>query len=304
VGEVIEFREALNRIADRVSVDDRLTEIVSHSPVLRSGTKSLHLDTDHLDPDEQLVPLKEMTVSLSTPTRETGNRRRLLMAAAAVVAVIGLAGIAILYANDDQSPSLTAVGDVAPSTTVPAATAVAPRTETVHLAATGAKIPVTLTAPVDWIIDGNTVHSGIGGVGLDFSEIANIYADGCQWMTADPPVGPTVDDLASAWDNVADVVPTAMQDVVVDGYHGKQIEFTVKDFRPGDCKSDLFALWYSPGDNAPGFWLQGRNANQHTQQRILDVDGTRLVISAYYLPSSLAEDRAALEDALASVQIG
>jgi hypothetical protein len=63
-----------------------------------------------------------------------------------------------------------------------------------------------------------------------------------------------------------------------------------------------FALWYSPGDAAPGFWAQG--PNQHTQQRILDIDGTRLVITAQYLPRATPQDRAALDQALASIQIG
>jgi len=36
---------------------------------------------------------------------------------------------------------------------------------------------------------------------------------------------------------------------------------------------------------------------------ILDVDGTRLVISAANLPSASAQERATLDDALASIQI-
>jgi hypothetical protein len=67
------------------------------------GRPLLHLDADHLDPDE-LDPVKEMSVSLNTPTSETRNRRRLLMAAAAVVVVIGVAGIALANngADDDE----------------------------------------------------------------------------------------------------------------------------------------------------------------------------------------------------------
>ena len=70
------------------------------------GRPLLHLDTDHLDPDE-LDPMKEINVSLNTPTSEARNRRRLLMAAAAVVVVIGVAGIALANNNtdDDQTPS-------------------------------------------------------------------------------------------------------------------------------------------------------------------------------------------------------
>ena len=176
-------------------------------------------------------------MSLNTPASATSNRRRLLMAAASVVAVIGVTGIALAINNtssdDDQTPS-PAVATVAPTTTV------APAMQTVRFAVTGANIPVTFTVPDDWTLDeGNhTAHqgSGIGEVGLKFDEVANIYADGCQWVRLDPPVGPTVDDLAAAWANVPDYAATAAVDVNVDGYAGKQIEFTVPDYNIGECK--------------------------------------------------------------------
>ena len=58
----------------------------------------------------------------------------------------------------------------------------------------------------------------------------------------------------------------------------------------------------APDHTFPGFAAEG--PNQHNQQRILDVAGTRLVITAYYFPSTTPQDRAALEEALASIQIG
>jgi hypothetical protein len=167
---------------------------------------------------------------------------------------------------------------------------------------------VTFTAPVDWTVEeGWSAHKADSAAGLLFDEITNIYTDGCQWVRVDPPVGPTVDDLAQAWANVPDLAATAPTDVTVDGYAGKQIEFTVPDYTDDGCRGisptqHRFALWLSPGDAAPGFWAQG--PNQHTQQRIIDVDGTRLVITALYLPSASPQDRADLDNALASIQIG
>jgi hypothetical protein len=38
--------------------------------------------------------------------------------------------------------------------------------------------------------------------------------------------------------------------------------------------------------------------------RILDVDGGRLVIAAWYFPDTSPPDRAALDEMLASIQIG
>ena len=40
------------------------------------------------------------------------------------------------------------------------------------------------------------------------------------------------------------------------------------------------------------------------QVRVLDVDGTRLVISAHSFPSTTPQDLAVLEEILASIQIG
>ena len=52
----------------------------------------------------------------------------------------------------------------------------------------------------------------------------------------------------------------------------------------------------------PHYWAQG--PNQHNQVWILDVDGTRLVIVASYFPDTSPQDRAALDEMLASIQIG
>ena len=61
---------------------------------LASVTRDDHNDRSHpgarLDPQPDLAPMKEIYVSDDSPTNEGRNRRRLVMAAAAVVAVIGV----------------------------------------------------------------------------------------------------------------------------------------------------------------------------------------------------------------------
>jgi hypothetical protein len=255
--------------------------------------------------ETEIIMLTETTTATPTPT----PTRRWLIAAAALVAVV-VAGIALVNStDDDQSPEPTAVATAAPPPpTLAPTTSVAPRTQTVRLTVTSANIPVTFTAPVDWTIaEGWSAHKSNVAVGLLFDDIKNIYADGCHWVPADPPVGSTVDDLATAWANVPDFAATAPVDVTVDGYAGKQIEFTVPDYTDDDCRGisptqARFALWYTAGDVGGGFYAQG--PNQHTEQRILDIDGTRLVITALYLPRATPQDRADLDEALASIQIG
>jgi hypothetical protein len=301
-----DIRALLHSQANAMQVPEpHLSRSISLTPVVPQPSP----DTDHLDSDE-LVPIKEINVSLHAPTSKTSSRRTLLMAAAAVVAVIGVTGIALaIYnrsADDDQTETPAAATTVAPKTTV--ALTVAPAMKSVHFDVTLADIPVTFTVPDNWTLDeGNAAFkgTGVGAVGLHFDEIPNIYADGCQWVPLDPPVGPTVDDLVTAWTNLPDFAATAAVDVAVDGFTGKQIEFTVPDYDIGECRgadSPVFGLWTAPDHAFPAFEASG--PYQHTQQRILDVAGNRLVITAYYDPNATPQDRADLEQALASIHIG
>ena len=274
----------------------------------RESRSHLQLGATRLEPEQDLVPVKENYVSVdSPPTSETRNRRRLVMAAAAVVAVIGVAAIAInsMNSDDDVEPAPAVQPTVAPTTTVAA------RTETgSFLGDVG--VPVTFTVPDGWgVFQGMFVHDVEEccprrgpGPGVAFIEVTNIYAEGCL---VDPPVGPTVDDLVSALANVPGLNATAAVDVTVDGYAGKQIEFTVLFYKEGECGGDPnpYALWYAPGDAAPGFEEAihstfDPNFFVHNKLWILDVGGTRVVIHAYsYVPGF--DD---VDEILSSIQIG
>ncbi len=277
----------------------------------------LQADTARPETEQDLVPVKETYMSIDgPPTSESRQRRRLAMAAAAVVAVVGVAAIAINSMNSDDNPDPAPAAPPTVASTTLAPTTIAPTTETVQFAVkTANDIPVTLAAPVDWIVaDGfavykvgaGTARPGGAAVGVLFDGITNIYADGCQWVSADPSVGPTVDDLVQAWANVPELAATAAVDVTVDGYSGKQFEITAPDYNPSECKERKYGLWYSSDtvsdEGRPGYWAQA--PNQHLQVWVLDVEGTRLVIGAGSLPSISPQDRAALEGILASIQIG
>jgi predicted lipoprotein with Yx(FWY)xxD motif len=347
MGEVIELREALDRLASRVPVQDRLTEIASHGRVRSSGTKRLDRDTEDLSPDEQFVSLSEVTVSANTATGQTRNRRRLLIAAAAVVVVIGIAGIAQVITNDDddQPPAPAATVSVAPTTTV--------ATETVSFAVKSAndnfvtfnKPFVTFTKPKSWGVLGLTdwpvvppsppptypetappttppdpnlgppeprVPSGAysnvtqHAAVVQFASVSNIYSDGCRWPETllHPPVGPTVDDLVTAWANIPQLAPTTPVDISVDGYTGKQIELTVPDFDPSCPPGGFgFGLWTFGDHGQPLPDNVDGNPNRHFQMLVVDVDGARLLIAASTDPNTPPQDRAALEELLASIQI-
>jgi hypothetical protein len=276
-----------------------------------------YLDALRLESDEQLVPVKEIYVSVdSPPASETRNRRRLAMAVAAVVAVIGVAAIATKSPNSDDNvePAPAAAPTVAPTTVSP--TTVAPRTETGFFDGDDG-VPVTFTVPDGWgVFQGMFVYNEEAccprfgpGPAVAFMEVTKIYAEGCL---VGPPVGPTVDDLVSALANVPGLNATAAVDVTVDGYAGKQIEFTVSDYNEDECRGNPYALWYGPGDADIGFREMIRSTfdpnipNIHNKLWILDVGGTRVVIHAYSYPDTPlhTQDRADLDEILASIQIG
>jgi hypothetical protein len=133
-------------------------------------------------------------------------------------------------------------------------------------------------------------------------EVLNAYTDSCPSVALDPPVGPTVDDLASTWADLPAFDATGPTDITVDGFDGKQVEFTVPDYDEDDCAYGEFMLLGGSPDPSEGYWAQGANA--HQQLWILDVDGTRVVIGATWFPDTSAQDRADIDEMLSSIQIG
>jgi hypothetical protein len=94
-------------------------------------------------------------------------------------------------------------------------------------------------------------------VAVSITTVTNLVRHGCRdHSPADPPVGPTVGDLAAA---LADLAPFRVtsppEDVTIYGYSGKHLELTVPDLPvggdPGDLRfigcvdADLYS-WISP----------------------------------------------------------
>jgi hypothetical protein len=310
----------MHQFFDAAPVAPSLTSVYEHRPIPPSRLPRRAL----VESEQQLVPVKENYVSVdSPPTNETRNRRRLAMTAAAVVAVIGVAAIAInrMNSDDDVEPAPAVQPTATPTTATPTTatpTTATPTTVTPTTAAptTVAPTPVgpttgtfvmpgvdlTFAVPAgwayydDWYVAKPLTYPIFS---VSFNNVANIYTDSCPSVPVDPPVGPTVDDLASAWANLPGLNATAASDITVDGYHGKQVEFTVPDYNEDDCPYGDFKLLGSVGGGA--YWAQG--PNQHHRLWILDVNGTRLVILATSFPDTTPQERAELDEILASIQI-
>jgi hypothetical protein len=160
---------------------------------------------------------------------------------------------------------------------------------------------VTLTAPDGWTNIGWGLIKGDPAFGLLAMEVRNTYTESCPSVALDPPTGPSVDDLAVAWADLPAFDATAPTDVTVDGFDGKQVEFTVPDYDEKECRyGELMLLQDNSGQD--GYWAQA--PNQHHRVWILDVAGTRLVIAGFWYPDTSSQDRAELDEILSSIQIG
>lgn len=155
-----------------------------------------------------------------------------------------------------------------------------------------------------------------GHVGVSITTVVNLVSDGCRdhsW--ADPPVGPSVTDLAGALAELAPFqVTSPPEDVTIYGYGGKHMERTVPDLpveREGDnlrfteCVGGQLKSWVAPMDTAEaGDAFYGYTGPGYTEEYwILDVEGTRLMIGTGRSPGASSEDLAELSVILDSISI-
>jgi hypothetical protein len=287
---------------------------------------------EHAERLDQLAGPIDLTEVTSAPRNDTTNvalidieptwtqpedRHRwpiIAVAAAAVVAVV-VGSLMIATRTDDPTEEIPADQP----TTVAPTTTVAPHRETgvVDGIVDGGRLGVTYTVPDGWTNFGTGVIKGGDDAWIGMSLLgaeANFYTRPCVATSGGIEfalVGPTVDDLVSAWANLPGVDVTAARDVTIDGFDGKQIEFT----RPALDDCNLLhsrCSFDSPEEpNRPtgcSFAVGGGPFN-HTgvpqKVWVLDVNGTRLVILASAIPGRGSQlDRAALDEIVASIEFG
>ncbi len=144
---------------------------------------------------------------------------------------------------------------------------------------------------------------GGGLVGIGFLAVANLYKDPCHRNQGrlDPAVGRAVADLAAALASQPGIRSTTPTEVTLGGYPGRYVELRVDPpVAFADCDDDFFSAgWITTGgDSVPvldpgqvsGFW-------------ILDVAGTRLVVTTFHQPAASERDRAELQQVLDSIRI-
>jgi hypothetical protein len=164
-----------------------------------------------------------------------------------------------------------------------------------------------------WI--GAAKFAGPEHVGVSVSTVTNVVRHGCSdhsW--ADPPVGPSVEDLAAALAALPPFqVTSPPQEVTVYGYRGMHLELTVPDLPvdgEGDdrsftgCSDGQLKSWVASIDTEPGDAFYGYTGPGYVEEFwILDVDGTRLMIAAEQSTGSPVEDVEEMRAILDSIRI-
>jgi len=232
-----------------------------------------------------------------------------LWARAAAIVVLVLGAVAM---GSTLRPAGVAGPIGVPSPTAPATpTASPPPTATMSSIALtyGVQYPyrLHLTVPTTWSArDLEFVISKNGGdapTGMAIGTwlVSNLYVDGCNWQAGllDPPVGPTVDDLATAIAAFPDRDTTTPTDVTIDGFSGKELEMTVPDVDFTSCDNAQFRSWVGPDDGIR--FHEG--PLERSRILILDIDGTRVLTFGRTFPETSAADRAELDAILDSMRI-
>jgi hypothetical protein len=169
---------------------------------------------------------------------------------------------------------------------------------------------VSLAVPRGWdawsggggIIDPRHRGNWPAGTGIGFYQVVDVYADPCRWegLNYMPSIGPSAADLATALARQPNRAATSPTDVELGGFNGKMVRLHVpsdvdfSDCSMGDFRRGEFRSW-------PGRFHQG--PGQVDEVWILDVEGERLVIDAWWFPRTSADERVKVIDIVESIRI-
>ena len=231
-----------------------------------------------------------------------------IAATAAAVVLVAVIGVNLL--PGDNPPGSQPTGSPAATTSPTASPAAEPSAAARDVDITYDPYPfrLTLTLPSGW--DGTdgafVVQKPYGGdpprtLAIATWVVGNVYTDGCQWEGSllNPPLGPTVDDLANAISGLEDRETTVPVDVVLDGFVGKELEMTIPDIDFASCDNGEFRSWVDP----TGIARFHQGPLEHSRILILEVGGTRVLIFGRSFPASSPADVAELDQIIDTIQI-
>jgi hypothetical protein len=229
--------------------------------------------------------------------------------AAALVVLVAIVGIRFLTTSNvgsDATPTLTPTPTATP-TVNRAVGALDPGTYYID-DPTRTPVRFEFTVPAGWTSRGSdyylSKHSDEPGeLGLSSHLVTHVYADACNSAGTLTEVGPTVDDLVRALVDQRGTESSTPVEVPLGGYAAKRIDLSI----PAELDTDtcrfpgVVQIWADPDETnlftAPA-------AGGRSSVYVVDVDGSRVVITAGYSPEASAADIAELDEIVASIRFG
>lgn len=245
-----------------------------------------------------------------------------IAAAVAAVVVIAVVGYNLLpQAAGVGGPTPSASPTVSPT---PTATPVAmpsgaldPGTYTTRPFTTPYNLSLTFGVPHGWTGLPTDALIGAGGtlpprgVGIAFLLADGAHTDPCHWdhlgngredQPGDITVGPSVDGLVNALHANAHYTTSTPTDTTLGGHTGRRITIELPtDLDLSKCDGGLAWLWGTPLGEY-GIYVQGPGNRWDT--RVLDVDGTRVIIAVIDYAGTPPVDHAAAEAIVDSITFG
>jgi hypothetical protein len=266
-----------------MSTDRDVTRIVRswlHEDAYEDADRILNLVLDEIDTTPQR---SASWLSRRFPIMNNNLVRVALVAAVLVVAVV--VGASLL-----PRPSVGPSPTVEPTATASAGPARLDTLPTGDLAAgtyeIDAAFPVrlTFTVPTGFghgrgASDGVGIQGNPSGRGIEFQIASNVYPDPCHSLpgAANPPIGPTVDDLVTAMTNLVGFQAGQVTDITIGGLPAKAFDLT-NEIDQSTCDVQgvrTFIFADSGGSSAVG-------KGERQRIYVMDAQGTRLMIMTYY----------------------
>jgi hypothetical protein len=158
---------------------------------------------------------------------------------------------------------------------------------------------VVVTVPSGWEHRGVEIvkHPGSAtGAALILTPIVNVVADPCEGgVFHEPPVGPTVDDLAAAIASIPGLDATTPTSVTFAGYPARYLETSVGESIA--CPPSEFMLFVDPFGGI-GFFTD----SDISDYWIVDVGGERILVMATRYPEISSLDEAELQEIVDSIR--
>jgi hypothetical protein len=220
----------------------------------------------------------------------SSSARLALVAAAVVIAFVAGVGIVSRPEVGGARPPIESPSpSVSPSPIPLPADSEALKAGTYELAP-GFPVALTFDVPVGWsecsqhVVEQAVCAAGdnpaLSGASVSFLIVENVVADPCVARGLDPPVGPSVDDLAAAIAGLKGFDASTPVAITVDGHDGKELVVVA----PDSSSCDL-STWLTANRT------NGVGVGEINRLRIVDVDGVRVMIAAAWFPVGQSLDQ-------------